>query len=46
MSLVYKTSRVEIWEVIESYGSDFYVYVNGQHVRTCPSIDMARECAA
>ena len=46
MKLVYKTSRTEIWEVIESYGSDFYVYVNGKHIRTCPSIDMARECAA
>ena len=46
MKLVYKTSRVEIWEVTESYGPDFYVYINGKHVRTCPSIGMAREVAA
>jgi hypothetical protein len=46
MALVYRSSRSEIWEVIEDYGSDFYVYVNGKHVRTCPSIDMARACAS
>lgn len=28
MTLVHKTSRTEIWEVIEAYGSDFYVYIN------------------
>ena len=46
MKLVHKTSRTEIWEVIEDYGSDFYVYINGKHVRTCPSLGMAMECAA
>jgi len=46
MKLVYKTSQTEIWKVIESYGSDFYVYVNGKHIRTCPSLGMAREYAA
>jgi hypothetical protein len=46
MTLVHKTSRAEIWEVIEDYGSDFYVYINGKHVRTCPSLDMARDVAA
>jgi hypothetical protein len=46
MTLVHKTSRTEIWEVIEDYGSDFYVYVNGKHVRTCPSLSMAKAYAA
>lgn len=46
MTLVHKTSRTEIWEVIEAYGSDFYVYINGKHVRTCPSLNMARAIAA
>jgi hypothetical protein len=46
MKLVHKTSRTEIWEVTESYGSDFYVYVNGKHIRTCPSFGMAMDYAA
>lgn len=46
MTLVHKTSRTEIWEVTEAYGSDFYVYVNGKHVRTCPSLGMAKAYAA
>jgi len=48
MTLVTKYGPVEIWEVTESYGSDFYVYgvtENGDP-RVCPSLDMAREVAA
>ena len=46
MNLVYANGDVEIWEVSESYGSDFYVYRGSKLVRVCPSIGMAREIAA
>lgn len=46
MKIVHKTATVEIWEVSESYGSDFYVYRAGKLVRVCPSLGMAREVAA
>ncbi len=46
MKLVHKTATVEIWEVSESYGSDFYVYRNGKLARVCPSLGMAHEIAA
>jgi hypothetical protein len=48
MTLVAKYGPVEIWEVTESYGPDFYVYgvtENGDP-RVCPSLGMAREVAA
>jgi hypothetical protein len=35
-----------IYEVRETYGSDFYVYVGNKLVRVCPSMAMAREVAA
>ena len=35
-----------IVRIKESYGTDFYVYVNGHLVRVCPSIGMAREVLA
>ncbi len=37
----------EIWEVVESYGSDFYVYgaMVGGDARVTPSLGMARELA-
>ena len=38
--------KIEIIEVRESYGSDFYVYAGSKLVRVCPSIGMAREVAA
>lgn len=37
---------VQIIEVREAYGSDFYVYRDDTLVRVCPSIGMAREVAA
>ncbi len=37
---------VQIIEVRESYGSDFYVYLGDRLIRVCPSIGMAREVAA
>lgn len=37
---------VQIIEVRESYGSDFYVYSGDKLIRVCPSIGMAREVAA
>lgn len=46
MKLVYTFKAVEIWEVMEAYGSDFYVYRAGSLVRVCPSLGMAREVAA
>lgn len=40
------TSTVQIIEVRESHGSEFYVYQGEKLVRVCPSIGMAREIAA
>lgn len=37
---------IEILKVRESYGYDFYVYVDDKLVRVCPSEDMARAVAA
>jgi hypothetical protein len=37
---------IEIYEVVEPHGVDFYVYQGGKLVRVCPSIGMAREVAA
>ncbi len=37
---------IQIVEVREAYGSDFYVYQGERLVRVCPSICMAREVAA
>jgi hypothetical protein len=37
---------VQIIEMRESYGSDFYVYLGDKLIRVCPSIGMAREVAA
>jgi hypothetical protein len=38
--------QIEILKVRESYGYDFYVYVDDKLVRVCPSEDMARAVAA
>lgn len=37
---------VQIIEVRETYGSDFYVYQGEKLVRVCPSLDMAQSVAA
>lgn len=36
----------KIYEVRETYGTDYYVYVGAKLVRVCPSMAMAREVAA
>jgi hypothetical protein len=46
MKIVSQSGNVAIWEVSESYGSDFYVYVGDKLIRVCPSLGMAREIAA
>ncbi len=46
MTLIYQNGNVEIYEVAESYGSDFFVYRGAALVRVCPSIGMAHEVAA
>ena len=47
-TLIEKHGKLEIWEVRESYGSDFYVYgaMVGGDARVAPSLGMAREIAA
>lgn len=37
---------IQIIEIKESYGTDYYVYLGSKLVRVCPSIGMAREVAA
>lgn len=48
MKLVFKKGAIEIWEVVESYGSDFYVYgvTRSGDPKVCPSLGMAMEFAA
>ena len=48
MKLIFKNGPFEIWEVHESYGSDFYVYgvLASGDPRICPSLGMAYEVAA
>lgn len=46
MRLVAKSGQIAIWEITESYGSDFYVYVGDKLIRVCPSLGMARDVAA
>ena len=48
MICIFKSGNIEIWQVRESHGDDFYVYgvnLNGDP-RVCPSEAMAREVAA
>lgn len=40
------TAPIQIIEVRETYGTDFYVYAGDKLLRVCPSIGMAREVAA
>lgn len=47
MKLIHQTATVEIYEIAEGYGFDYYVYgvtENGDP-RVCPSEDMARALA-
>ena len=37
---------VQIIEIKERYGSDFYVYVGETLIRVCPSLEMANEVAS
>jgi hypothetical protein len=47
MRLIFKAGKVEIYEVRESYGVEFYVYgvTASGDPRVCPSLAMAREVA-
>ena len=48
MRLIYRSGRIEIWEITESYGLEYYVYgvtVGGDPI-VCPSVGMAHEVAA
>lgn len=47
MKLIRKVGQVEIWEVVERYGSDFYVYglTASGDPRVVPSLGMAMEIA-
>lgn len=44
--LIEKHGQIEIWEVSEAYGLDFYVYGVRSDPVVCPSLGMAREVAA
>jgi len=46
MSLLFKSGKIEIWAVSESWGMDYYVYGVTADPRVCPSLDMAYEVAA
>lgn len=46
MTLIYRHDGIEIWEVAEPHGSDFYVYGVTSDPIVCPSFGMAREVAA
>lgn len=46
MKTIYSKGRVQIVEVQEPHGSDFYVYSGDTLLRVCPSIGMAYEVAA
>lgn len=45
--LIEKHGKIEIWEVREPHGSDFYIYgvTVGGDARVAPSLGMAREIA-
>ena len=47
MRLIYRQGRVEIYEVSEAHGTDYYVYgvTNSGDPVVCPSIGMARAIA-
>jgi hypothetical protein len=45
MKLLRKVGRIEIWQVSESYGFDYYVYGVLRDPIVCPSFGMACEKA-
>ena len=47
MKLIYKAGKVEVWEVDEEWGKDYYVYGYYQSgdPKVCPSLDMAMSYA-
>lgn len=46
MQMVFKSGAVEIWQVREGHGFDYYVYGLTSDPRVCPSLEMARAVAA
>jgi hypothetical protein len=46
MTMVLKVGSVEIWQVREAYGFDYYVYGVLSDPIVCPSLEMARAKAA
>lgn len=44
MKLVFKSQKIEIWQVSEKYGFDYYVYgvTNSGDPVIAPSFDMAK----
>jgi hypothetical protein len=46
MRKIFEYGLVSIWEAVEFYGSDYYVYRGSSLIRVCPSLGMAREVAA
>lgn len=48
MTLIHKNGKIEIWAVVETYGTDYYVYgvTAFGDPRICPSFGMAMEIAA
>jgi len=46
MRLIEKRGQIEIWEVTEHHGVDYYVYGVLSDPIVCPSLGMARAKAA
>lgn len=46
MRLIHKHGHIEIWEVTEPWGVEYYVYGVRGDPRVCPSLGMAYEVAA
>ncbi len=48
MRQIYSSGGIEIWEVSEPYGVEYFIYgvTAGGDPIVCPSIGMAREVAA
>jgi len=47
MRLIMRRGKIEIYEITESYGVEFYVYgvTNNGDPKICPSLGMAMEIA-
>jgi len=45
MTLIYQVGSIEIWQVQETHGFDYYVYGVSSSPRVVPSLDMARAIA-